>query len=99
METLSQILADRIKAQPFNLVATIIFFLAILHTFLASKFLRLSHKYQQEHEGRLARHGKTGTTRGSRDEVSFRAEVFHFLGDVEAMFGIWMIPLVIEMTI
>ena len=99
MGTLGQLLADRVKAEPFNLVAMIIFFLAILHTFLAPKFLHLSHKYQKEHEERLARHRKTKTTQGSRDEVSFGANVLHFLGEVEAIFGIWIIPLLIAMTI
>ena len=42
---LGQRLAGRVAAEPFNLVATVIFFLAICHTFLASKFLSVAHSY------------------------------------------------------
>jgi len=42
-------LLHRIKEEPFNLVATLIFFIAIVHTFLSSKFLSISHRLSQEH--------------------------------------------------
>jgi hypothetical protein len=32
------VVANRISEEPFNLVATLIFFCAIVHTFLSSKF-------------------------------------------------------------
>ncbi len=83
------VLTSRFQEEPFNLVATVIFILAILHTFLAPFFTKLSHRYEAEHRER---------TNGS-DEVSFRAQVFHFLGEVEAIFGIWIIPLLIAITI
>jgi hypothetical protein len=93
--SLLQILSERIHTEPFNLVATIIFFLAILHTFVAARFMKLSHRLRQEHEQRLARHSVP-----SRDnEVSFRAEAFHFLGEVEVVFGIWVVPLLIALSI
>jgi hypothetical protein len=28
-----------------------------------------------------------------RDRLQFRAQIFHFLGEVEAVFGIWLVPL------
>ena len=41
-----QRLKGRAAADPFNLVATVIFLLAIVHTFLASKFLSVAHHYE-----------------------------------------------------
>ncbi len=31
--------------------------------------------------------------------MSFRAEVFHFFGEVEAVFGIWVLPLLAAITL
>jgi len=45
-----EILRLRIAADPFNLVASVIFVLAIVHTFLATKFMHLSHKWRDEIE-------------------------------------------------
>jgi Putative Na+/H+ antiporter len=93
------VLITRAFAEPFNLVATIIFLLAIIHTFLASKILGLSHRIQKNHEARLRQ------TLGSDVEIphhlrqSIPAAILHFLGEVEAIFGIWVIPLAILMWI
>jgi Na+/H+ antiporter NhaD/arsenite permease-like protein len=90
-------LCARVQQDPFNLVATVIFLLAIIHTFEDSKFLAIAHRFDHEHAA-LARCGVPDGT-GSRrhfqevDGKKFRAVVFHFLGEVEAVFGIWMIPL------
>ena len=46
--SLPQKLVDRVRAEPFNLVGTLIFLCAILHTFLTSKFMHISHGYQSE---------------------------------------------------
>ncbi len=51
-----------------QLVGTILFALAVIHTFLVSKFEHLAHQYP---------------------EGSVGENVFHFLGEVEAVFGIW----------
>ena len=90
METLKA----RAKAEPFNVAASVIFLLAILHTFAASTFTKLSHKLEHQHEEELKR-------RGVRDdlhpdgvaEVSFPATVLHYLGEVEAVFGMWALAL------
>ena len=34
-----------------------------------------------------------------RDRLQFRAQLFHFLGEVEAVFGIWLIPLAIAILV
>ena len=89
-----EILQVRIEEDPFNLAATIIFFLAILHTFMASKFLKISHKLEHEHEEKLKKHGvKDDLHPDGVPEVSFKATLFHFLGEIEAVFGLWVIAL------
>jgi hypothetical protein len=97
--SLFETLRERIAAEPFNLAATIIFFLAIVHTFLAPRFMRLSHKLRQKHQASLARQPYSSPGNPRRAEVSFWAEAFHFFGEVEAIFGIWVIPLLIALTI
>jgi len=82
-------LKDRVVEEPFNLIATLIFLLAIIHTFLTSKFLAISHRWAQNHEKRIER-GEV-----SRDSVAHGAELMHFLGEVEVVFGLWAIALVI----
>ncbi len=72
----------------FNLVATLIFLLAIVHTFLAAKFTRLAHQWRDEHAARG----------GAEGSVSFKAEAMHFFGEIEAIFGIWVVPLLVIMT-
>jgi hypothetical protein len=97
--SLGQILWSRVEADPFNLVATGLFFLAILHTFLAPMFLRLAHRFEREHAEKLARLSQNPNEAAGRREVSFRAEVFHFFGEVEAVFGIWVLPLLAAITL
>jgi hypothetical protein len=97
--SLLQLLTERARTEPFNLVATIIFCLAILHTFLAPRFTRLSHRLELEHKRKLAALGKAVSQPGGRNEVSFVAEICHFLGEIEAIFGIWVIPLLIALTL
>jgi hypothetical protein len=96
--SLFDIFRARIQAEPFNLVATIIFFLAIAHTFAAPTFLRLSHQFEREHQAQLAKAGPKAQP-GSREEVSFKAQIFHFLGEIEAIFGIWAVPLLIAIAL
>src|SRR5688572_4496198 len=38
------VLRERAALEPFNLLATVLFFFAIVHTFLAPMFSRLSHR-------------------------------------------------------
>jgi hypothetical protein len=86
--TLWQVLAHRVAEEPVNLVASVIFLLAILHTFLAPKFTAASHRLRE------AAKRETG-----EEEHSFRVEMLHFLGEVEAIFGIWAIPLLLVATL
>ena len=87
------VLKGRILAEPFNLVATMIFFLAIVHTFLTSKFLMISHRWDARHKERIER-GEAG-----RDSVHHGARLMHFLGEVEVVFGFWTVPLLITIIV
>ncbi len=51
-----------------QILGTVLFGLAILHTFMVSSFQKIAHRYKA---------GSVGEN------------VFHFLGEVEAVFGIW----------
>jgi hypothetical protein len=93
------VLITRAFAEPFNLVATIIFLLAIIHTFLASKILGLSHRLQKNHETRLRQALGSDLEIPPHLRQSIPAAILHFLGEVEAIFGIWVIPLAIFMWI
>lgn len=85
-------LRSRVAAEPFNLVATLIFLLAIVHTFLTSKFMAISHRREQEHEQKIER------GEAHPDTVDVKAGLFHFLGEVEAVFGIWAIALMVAIV-
>jgi hypothetical protein len=77
------ILVNRIRQEPFNLVASLIFLCAIIHTFLTGRFMVIAHRWTHDHEEKI----KKGLA--PRDSVHHGAEIFHFLGEVEAVFGIW----------
>ena len=42
-------LVQRIQAEPFNLVGTLIFLGAIIHTFLTSKFMLIAHRLEHQY--------------------------------------------------
>lgn len=89
-------LKARVQRDPFNLVASGIFLLAILHTFSAGIFNRLAHKAEHAHQQRLAAQNKQKPVHpDGKPEVCFKATMLHFLGEVEAIFGIWVIALAV----
>ena len=97
---LFQKLIDRIKADPFNLVGTVIFLAAIVHTFLTSRFMQISHRYKQEFEALESQEKEFDPAISHRREVlQFRTQFFHFMGEVEAVFGIWLVPLFISIVL
>ncbi|HRP72564.1 MAG TPA: putative Na+/H+ antiporter [Luteimonas sp.] len=61
------------NATPIELVATVLFALAVIHTFSTSYFQRLAHR-QPTHSG-----------------------IWHLLGEVEVVFGVWAIVFVMVM--
>jgi hypothetical protein len=54
-----------------EIAATVIFALAVIHTFLVSKFAKIAHHYPE----------------GSMGE-----NFWHFMAEVEAVFGMWAVP-------
>ena len=97
-DSTSTLWGERAQAGTFNRIATVIFFLAIVHTFLAPRFLKWSHRLEQRHRQKSAARRRERPA-GSKEEVSFLAVLFHFLGEVEAVFGIWVVPLMVAMAI
>jgi Na+/H+ antiporter NhaD/arsenite permease-like protein len=93
-------LVSRAQKEPFNVVASVIFLCAIIHTFMAGQFMKLAHHYEHEHQKELSRlrdkANLSSLSDNARDPVSFKATLCHFLGEVEAVFGIWLIPLILS---
>ena len=87
IESVVTVLKNRIRHTPFNLVATLIFFAAILHTFLSSKFLYYAHKWKAEHQQEIE------AGRKAENSTHLLSEIFHFLGEVEVVFGLWAVAL------
>ena len=87
-ESLAAELTARVRIEPFNALATGIFLVAILHTFMAPRFARLAHRVQQGRDERAR-------ARSS----SLRAEALHFLGEVEVVFGLWAVVLLAAITV
>ncbi|HET9378989.1 MAG TPA: putative Na+/H+ antiporter [Chthoniobacterales bacterium] len=89
-------LARRIQREPLNLVAAIIFFAAITHTFLTAQFRKIAHHYQRRYEAIEELLPATAILPDGgkeHDKLIFRAQFFNFMGEVEAVFGIWLAPL------
>lgn len=91
---LADTLLSRAKADPFNVAASVIFFLAIIHTFAAGYFSKLAHKFEHRHDEELKKRGvRDADHPDGVPEVSFLGTLFHFLGEIEAIFGLWVIAL------
>ncbi len=91
---LMETLKSRAREDPFNVAATVIFLLAIIHTFLAGFFIKLAHKYEHLHDEALKKRGvRDAEHPDGVPEVSFLGTLFHFLGEIEAVFGLWVIAL------
>jgi hypothetical protein len=85
-------LSARVAADPFNAIATAIFLLAILHTFIAPRFAALAHRVQHAHDDRTRAAGEPA-------RPSVRAEMLHFMGEIEVVFGLWAAVLLIAVTL
>ena len=94
-------LLGRIRQEPLNLVATIIFAFAIVHTFLASHFHKLAARLESQLQKLEQRNAQapSGLSEKDHDRLVFRGQLYHFMGEVEAIFGIWLIPLFIAIII
>ncbi|GAB6109721.1 putative Na+/H+ antiporter [Fusibacter bizertensis] len=81
------ILKGRLFKEPFNGIVTLIFFLAISHSLFVNYFSAKAHVFESEFE-QLKNQGKVG-----RDSKSMKATIYHFLGEVEVVFGLWAVVL------
>ena len=96
MTGLWNVLQHRIQQQPLNLWVTLLFLGAILHSFFTHRFLHWSHLLEERQRARAGVPDKSGG--GSRHR-STGARLLHFLGEVEAVFGIWCLPLLLLLTV
>ncbi len=85
-------LRTRVAMEPVNAAATLIFVLAIAHTFGAARFMAMAHNVQEAHDARAV-------ARGERRLPSVLAELLHFFGEVEVVFGLWAVVLLIVVTV
>jgi RNAse (barnase) inhibitor barstar len=83
------VLVNRVHVEPFNLWATLIFLAAVMHTFLTHRFIRLANVLEARHE----KHWHADATHAGPCPASMLARVLHFFGEVEVVFGIWVVPL------
>ena len=94
-------LLQRLKARaaddPMNWIASLIFLLAIIHTFAAGPIMQLAHKEEHRHQKMVE--ADTRRFHGGKAPVSFKATALHFFGEVEAIFGIWVLPLLLAITL
>jgi hypothetical protein len=79
--------ADRIAIDPFNAVATAIFFVAVIHTFAVPRFVAAAHRIEERNRTEARRTGRPHTP-------SMAAEALHLLGEVEVVFGFWAVVLI-----
>ncbi len=86
-EGLASTLAARVALDPFNAIATAIFVCAVLHTFVAPRFAALAHRLQHRRDEQAAR--------GATVAPSPLVELLHFMGEVEVVFGLWAIVLLV----
>jgi hypothetical protein len=85
-------LVARVGADPFNGVATVIFLLAVIHTFFTARFIELSRRIQ-------LRHDRAADDAGRLRMPSVAAELLHFVGEVEVVFGLWAVPLLLLLAL
>ena len=81
----------RATLEPFNVIATTIFLLAIVHTFAAARFAQLAHTIQHRHDEHC-------DVAGRPRRPSVLAEMLHFFGEVEVVFGLWAIVLLVAIS-
>lgn len=81
------IIAHRIDVEPFNVLATLIFFLAIAHTMLTSVFQKKAH-HLESHYQKLVKQGLR-----EKNSHSIPASLLHMFGEVEVVFGLWSVIL------
>lgn len=98
-----ELLSNRIETQPENLLFTLIFLLAVIHSFVAPLLLKAASKRIRRHEMPI-----DPVAGGSKSEIPKRTghfsketffwEMVYFFGEIEVVFGLWAIPLLLSMV-
>ncbi len=95
------ILYHRISMQSLNLWCSLLFAGAIVHTFFTQRFHHYAVVLEQRHR---MQHSPMGVPVGTDDApeagtfTSGTARLLLFFGEVEVVFGLWVIPLVLLLT-
>ncbi len=99
---LGAVLRHRIGVEPFNLIASLLFACAIVHTFVTTKVRHFAHVVHERHRekwwAQVAAAEKAGRP-APRESASVASGLLHFLGEVEAIFGLWVVPLMVLMAL
>ncbi len=96
LTSLIEVLRHRVQVEPLNLLATVIFFLAIIHTFFAPMLLRWARRVEESKHLRWLAERDPASLKDQ--PASFLAVTLHYLGEIEAVFGIWAIPLMVSVA-
>lgn len=86
-ETVWNQLKNNALLQPFNIISLVIFICAIIHIFLCHKFTQMSERIRERNIRLQKPYPDT-----------FIVELLHFMGEIEIVFAIWVIPLMIAMS-
>src|SRR5262245_43916952 len=84
---LLDVLVTRARLEPFNVAATAVFLLAVVHTFVAQRLRALAHDLQERRDA-------AAKAAGRPPEPSVAAELLQFVGEAEVGFGLWAVGLV-----
>jgi len=93
-QEIGKILMHRIHQEPLNLVVSLLFLGAIIHTFCVGFFRKMAEKFEKRHLAYIKKNGITPKNYNGDVvmNVSFKAEIFYFFGELEIIFGLWTIP-------
>jgi len=91
-QDLQSLLLSRIEQEPFNLVASLIFMLALIHTFASGLILRLAKRlqtkeFQQNAENPAEQQGEA--VKKSSQKLSVKVATLHLFGEIEIVFALW----------
>lgn len=88
-------ISTRAAESPFSVWATVIFILAILHSFAANSIKEFAHHKEQAFVDKLEKNGWTPEYPEQHPPVPFGIRFLHYLGEVEIIFALWVLPLLL----
>jgi hypothetical protein len=101
MTRLTDILLHRISLQPLSLWCSLLFLAAIVHTFFTQKFHHHAIVLEQRHREKLQQMDEPPGDAAAPEAGTFTsgtARLFLFLGEVEVVFGLWVVPLLLLLS-